>query len=249
MNDELLRDIAASLKAIAASMSTDDGLGFQRQEVTVLYCNPGDDSKGWYTLTPPDGSGQRQRLHQPPSIKGCVKDLKFVTPEGRKRESTKLRFYLDCGCAGLFILEAGAETAFTRSLLSSLAAVEDVAKLQRPITIFSYVSDRDALFTSITLEDGTKPRMDWTSDSDWRAIATTAKSNIYQATGRELPQEQEPRSPVSPPPVRKRPGVTWSPSPLSRQPEAQQTELNTPVAVAPVGGGVSDPTWDDDPPL
>lgn len=225
MNDELLLNIATSLQAIAAAMasqSADDGLGFQRQEVAVVYCNPGS-GKGWYTLGDADSQGERQQIHQPPTLKGYIKDLKFLDVARGGRDSAKLRVYLECGRAGLIILESGANSCFARSLLSSLAAVEDAIALQRPVTIFSYLNDnQDALFSSLTLEDGSKPKIPWTADSDWRDLSTRAKRAVYLATGRE----EEPVEPgqdggrSQPTAGRSRPwGVSFSPPPISRPPQ------------------------------
>jgi hypothetical protein len=120
MNDQLLSDIATSLRTIANALAKSDGLGFQAAtDTTVLYANAGEHNTGWYSLTaPPD----RRQVTQPATIKGRIRDIKFLVPDGRKFDKEKARFYLDCGQAGLIIIEAGADAAFSKCLLSSLAA-------------------------------------------------------------------------------------------------------------------------------
>ena len=220
---QLLASIAASLEAIATNMAGGDGLGFQASAgATVVYCNAGEGGGGWYTLTPPP---ERQQVTQPPSIKGFIRDIKFLTPEGRKYDNEKCRIHLDCGKAGLYILEAGADTGFTKCLLSSLAAVENAADLRSPVNIFTWVTDRDALMAALTLANGEKPRQPWDRDTDFTAIREAAIAKVYAASQRHL--VETPAATPKGATTEKRWGVTYSPGPMQSKP-------------APVAAGLDD---------
>lgn len=227
MEIQLLASIAASLEAIATGMAGGDGLGFQASAgATVVYCNAGEGGGGWYTLTPPP---ERDQITQPPSIKGFIRDIKFLTPEGRKYDKEKARFYLDCGKAGQHILEAGADTGFTKCLLSSLAAVDNAADLRAPVTIFTWVTDRDALMAALTLANGEKPRQPWDRATDFTAIKEAAIANVYRANGKEAPAPAPAATPGGAT-TKKRWGVTYSPGPMQSKP-------------APVAAGLDDPPF------
>lgn len=221
---QLLASIAASLEAIATNMAGGDGLGFQASAgATVVYCNAGEGGAGWYTLTPPP---EREQITQPPSIKGYIRDIKLLTPEGRKYDKEKCRIHLDCGKAGLHILEAGADTGFTKCLLSSLAAVENATNLRSPITIFTWVTDRDALMAAVTLANGDKPRQPWDRDTDFTAIKEAAIANVYRANGKEPPAPAPAATPGGAT-TEKKWGVTYSPGEFKSKP-------------APVAAGMDD---------
>ena len=211
MKDDYLAAVAASLSVIAEclkSQQISDGLGFQESSgKTIVYCNPSD-GKGWYTLGSLDSQGVREQVYQPSYIKGFVTDLKFVNQTRRNKDVVKMHLCLSCGSSGEFILESGSESCFTRSVLAIFAAVVNLEVLRSPLTIFSYLSEsQESLFASITMADGSKPKLQWNNESDWRAIAAKAKRNIYLALGREKS--------VDPPQVPQQSGRTWSPPPIS----------------------------------
>jgi hypothetical protein len=210
MNDQLLSDIAASLRTIANALAKSDGLGFQTAtDTTVLYANAGEHNSGWYTLTaPPD----RRQVTQPATIKGRIRDVKFLVPDGRKFDKEKMRVYLDCGQAGLIIIEAGADSAFSKSLLASLAAVELVTQLEEAITIYTWVTDKEALMASLTLSNGHKPKMPWDKSTDFSVIREVAVANVCRINGKTPP------APPEEAPGGKRWGVTYSPGPMKSQP-------------------------------
>lgn len=223
---DLLASIAASLEAIATNMAGGDGLGFQASAgATVVYCNAGENGAGWYTLTPPP---ERQQVTQPPMLKGFIRDIKFLTPEGRKYDKEKARFYLDCGKAGQHILEAGADTGFTKCLLASLAAVDRPGDLKAPISLFTWVTDRDALMAALTLANGDKPRQPWDASTDFTPIRALAIANVCKANGKQPPA---PAATTGGSPggggSEKRWGVTYSPGPIqSKAPAATSASLD-----------------------
>ena len=84
----------------------------------------------------------------------------------------------------MFLLASGAEICFARSTLAALVAVESPALLLRSARIFSYLNDNgDALFASLTLADGSTPKIPWEANSAWRSIAALAKENLAISQG------------------------------------------------------------------
>jgi hypothetical protein len=242
-----LEEIAASLKAIAlasAPKSTHQALGFLADDArpTYIYCNLTGGGDRWYRLTE-----DNQRENMPSAFLGLVKDLRFVRRERNGEETAKFELHMEDKDGNAYVFEAGAETFFTRSVLTALSLCP-VADLREPIRLFSFVSDlstkKKTLNVSLTSQSG-KLNASWKKDDNWYAIAAQAKSNVYKALGKEAPAPEPTTQPATPPPPTR--------PPAGNPPGGSRDRVLQRAKAKPVAAGVTDPgaatDWDTEPPL
>jgi hypothetical protein len=243
-----LEEIAASLKEIALSAipKSTQPLGFQadagRPEFIFANLVKGN-GDGWYRLLE-----NNQQETMPPAFWGLVKDLRFVQRERRGEDVTKLDLVMEGEDGKTYIFESGAQSFFSRSLLTALSLCP-VADLQQPIRLFSYVSELQTgdktLNVSITSQSG-KLQASWKADDDWRAIATEAKTRVYKALGKEAPAPEPTTQPAAPPPTRNSP-------PAGNPPGGARDRIAQRANAKPVAAKVTDSRaatdWDEEIPF
>jgi hypothetical protein len=242
-----LEEIAASLKAIALSTipKSTQPLGFQADggRATYIFCNlTGGNGDGWYRLLE-----DNRRETMPPAFWGLVKDLRFTNKERNGEETAKFELVMEAEDGNVYVFESGAETFFTRAVLTALSLCP-VADLRQPIRLFSYIAElntkKKTLSVSITTQSG-KLNASWKADDDWRAIATAAKYNVYKALGKEAPATEPTTQPAAPPPP--------SRPPAGNLPGGSRDRVLQRAKAKPVAAGVTDPgaatDWDTEPPF
>lgn len=140
-----------------------------------IYCNR---SQGglWYTL-----SEAVDRTPQPipqTALTCLVERLEFKQVERRGKETWKTHLHVKADRH--YILEAGYDSNFSRSLLSSLATMTP-EQLQQPITIEVQAGSPDEVLFCRVYADGEPIFAPWDDQSDWRKIARRAIAVVEEA--------------------------------------------------------------------
>jgi hypothetical protein len=156
-------------------------LGFgESPRPKYIYCNR---SQGglWYFLSE---DGQRSPQPIPHQALTCmVEKLELKQVERRGRDTWKTHLHVQADRP--YILEAGYDSNFSRSLLSALAAMTP-QQLQRSITIEVQAAEsEEVLFCRVYADGGELVFAPWDTQTDWRKVAQRAIANIDLAHGKE----------------------------------------------------------------
>lgn len=155
-------------------------LGFgQSPRPRYIYCNR---SQGglWYFL-----AEDPERTPQPiphTALTCLVERLEFKQVERRGKEIWKT--HLSVTADRPYILEAGYDSNFSRSLLSALASLSP-QQLQKPITIEVQAAETEEVLFCRVYTEGIPIFAPWDEQTDWRKTARRAIANIDQAHDRE----------------------------------------------------------------
>lgn len=171
----LLSNIAESLSLIATQMGTAPQLGFvQPPKPTWIYANRTQGDR-WYWRTP-----EGEYVLCPTSaLAGRLVQLEFKEVTRRKQLVWKLWATLEADRT--YIIEAGRESVFTKSLLAAIASLTPFA-LRQPIILDVEPGDQndESLFCGVYI-GGEKIYKKWGDSPDWNHIAQTAMSIVNQA--------------------------------------------------------------------
>jgi hypothetical protein len=138
-----------------------------------VYCNR-DRCPGalWYTVV----NGEPVPFPYK-AIRGYLTGLKFEQVERRGKPAWKLYTTLNCG----YELESGYDSVFSKGLLSAIASLTP-EQVQQPVTIgVAPGDDESVLLSRFWLADDSLAFAKWDEQTDWRAVAQTAKQLVTAA--------------------------------------------------------------------
>lgn len=177
--NELLEDNNNLLRQLIAATGQHQKLGFSPSlRPKYIYCNR---SQGglWYVLADtPD------RTPQPltdPALTCLVRLFEFKQVERRGKDTWKLHLHVEADRP--YILEAGYDSTFSRSLMSALAVVS-WQRLQHPITIEVQAAESEEVLFVRVYCSGEMVYAPYDEQTNWRQVATQAKRNVEMANGR-----------------------------------------------------------------
>ncbi|PSB09854.1 hypothetical protein C7B61_11090 [filamentous cyanobacterium CCP1] len=154
-------------------------LGFgESPRPKYIYCNR---SQGglWYSLA--DDASRTPQPIAHPALTCLVDRLEFKQVERRGRETWKTHLHVKAD--RLYILEAGYDSNFSRSLISALS-VMTALQLQQPITIEVQAADTEEVLFCRVYSNGELIFAPWDEQTDWRKVARRAIANVDGAMGR-----------------------------------------------------------------
>ena len=128
--EQLLQQLISVLNKPRLGFHSDAG-------VTRIYCNR---SNGclWYTLA----NGSTPVAIQQTALTGYLKELKFERVQRRGKEVCKLLITIEAD--GVYLLESGYDSHFSKCLLSAIASLTP-QQLMQPVTISPAAGDDEAV--------------------------------------------------------------------------------------------------------
>ena len=178
-SDQVLKDIADSLKAIAQGIEKvpEPPLGFiQPPKPVWIYANR-NQTDSWYTL-----NADRQAVVCPSNaLAGQITDLTFKEVTRRGKPVWKLHLTLKADRT--YVIEAGSDSCFSKSVLAALAKIPP-ADLKQAVTLEVYPADNgESLFSNLYVQ-GQKVFAPWNQDTDWKLTAKAAVEAVALANGK-----------------------------------------------------------------
>jgi hypothetical protein len=173
-------DVLKQQNSVPSNAHRKYALGFcESPRPKYIYCNR---SQGglWYFLSD-DANRTPQPITQP-ALTCLVDRLEFKQVERRGRETWKTHLHVKGD--RLYILEAGYDSNFSRSLISALAVMTSL-QLQQPITIEVQAAETEEVLFCRVYTHGELVFAPWDETTDWRKVARRAIANIDGAMGRE----------------------------------------------------------------
>lgn len=163
-------------------------LGFsEAPRPRYIYCNRSQNCL-WYWLN--DGREVVPILQT--ALTCVVERLEFKQVERRGKDTWKIHLHVRADRR--YILEAGYDSNFSKSLLSALS-VMTAAQLQQPVTIEVQAADSDEVLFCRVYVNGELIFAPWDESTIWKVVAKRAIANVDAAnTGRfksELPSGQQ----------------------------------------------------------
>lgn len=178
--EQLIAQQNELLQHLIQMLNAKQPLGFgEPPRPKYIYCNR---SQGglWYSL-----SEETNRTPQPishPALTCLVEKLEFKQVERRGKETWKTHLHVNADRP--YILEAGYDSNFSRSLLCALAAMPP-QQLQQPITIEAQAAEAEEVLFCRVYSNGKLVFAPWDEHTDWRKVARRAIANIDLAKGKE----------------------------------------------------------------
>ena len=169
------------LQQLVDTLQQGRNLGFgESPKARFIYCNRSNNCL-WYWL-----NDAREVVPISHSALTCyVEKLEFRQVERRGKETWKTHLHVRGDRR--YILEAGYDSNFSKSLLSALAALTP-EQLQQTITIEAQAADSDEVLFCRAYINGDLIFAPWDEQTDWRFIAKRAIANIEAANGERLNQ-------------------------------------------------------------
>ncbi|GAB4382663.1 MAG: hypothetical protein Kow00121_43230 [Elainellaceae cyanobacterium] len=178
--EQLISQQNTLLQQLVNLLAHQQSLGFgDSPRPKYIYCNR---SQGgiWYSLSE-DSTRTPQPIAQP-ALTCLVEKLEFKQVERRGRETWKTHLHVQGD--RYYILEAGYDSNFSRSLLCALAAITP-SQLQRPITIEAQAAESEEVLFCRVYVEGEPIFAPWDEQTDWRKMAQRAIANVDSAHGRQ----------------------------------------------------------------
>jgi hypothetical protein len=165
-------------------------LGFsEAPRARYIYCNRSNNCL-WYWL-----NDAREVMPIPQTALTClVEKLEFKQVERRGKETWKIHLHVRADRR--YILEAGYDSNFSKSLLSVLSILTP-PQLQQPLTIEVQAADSDEVLFSRVYLDGEVIFAPWDESTSWKVVAKRAIANVEAANARRLKNELHPEPPPS----------------------------------------------------
>jgi hypothetical protein len=155
-------------------------LGFgESPRVRFIYCNRSN-SCLWYWL-----NDAREVVPIPQTALTCfVEKLEFKQVERRGKETWKTHLHVKGDRR--YVLEAGYDSNFSKSLLCALATLT-VYQLQQPITIEVQAADSEEVLFCRVYADGEPVFAPWDEQTNWKTVARTAIDTVESANSQQPP--------------------------------------------------------------
>jgi hypothetical protein len=148
-------------------------LGFHNDAgVTRIYCNR---SNGclWYTLA----NGSTPVAIEQTALTGYLRELKFDRVTRRGKEVCKLLITIEAD--GMYLLESGFDSHFSKCLLSAIAILTP-HQLTQPVTIAVSPGDDDNVLFARVYINSEYIKSPYSDVTDWRETSRKAIANIKQ---------------------------------------------------------------------
>jgi hypothetical protein len=178
MDSQSLNTIALELRRIADALSKPQtpslGFGVAPRAQIYVFCNRKHGGV-WYSLNPQN----QPEIIESPALTGYIRKLEFKQVERRKEETYKLHCMVEAD--KIYVLESGSKAHFTKGLLSAIASLTP-EELQKPLTLYPQPSTENAevLFCNVYQSDR-QIFAPYDDETDWRAVAATAREKVAAA--------------------------------------------------------------------
>lgn len=141
-----------------------------------IYCNRSNNCL-WYWL-----NDAREVVPIPHSALNCrVEKLEFKQVERRGKDTWKIHLHVKADRH--YILEAGYDSNFSKSLLAALATIPP-GQLQHPVTIEVQAAESDEVLFCRIYANGELIFAPWDENTNWKEIAKQAIANVNGAMPR-----------------------------------------------------------------
>jgi phage pi2 protein 07 len=160
-------------------------LGFsEAPRPRYIYCNRSQNGL-WYWL-----NDAREVVPIPQTALTCLIDkLEFKQVERRGKDTWKIHLHVRADRR--YILEAGYDSNFSKSLLSALSVMTP-QQLQQPITIELQAAEADGVLFCRVYANGELVFAPWDESTTWKVVAKRAIANVELASNGRLRNELNP---------------------------------------------------------
>lgn len=184
--ESLLEQQNALLSRIAVALEggqKKQALGLTNNTGSVrIYCQRQENSNAaWYRWV-----NDAPVTVEESALIGYLKSIEFKEKVFKGKTSYKLIATLDCGDTGSYQLEAGADSQFSKGLLSAVASLTP-NDLRQPLTIQPQPSDQEEkiLFCRVYC-NGNLVKAPYDQDTNWREVTLRARAALEVALNGEL---------------------------------------------------------------
>ncbi|WNZ24718.1 hypothetical protein HJG54_18965 [Leptolyngbya sp. NK1-12] len=189
--ESLLAQQNALLQQLIDLLQQKQPLGFsEAPRPRYIYCNRSQNCL-WYWL-----NDAREVVPISQTALTCmVEKLEFKQVERRGRDTWKIHLHVKADRR--YILEAGYDSNFSKSLLSALSVLTP-AQLQQPITIEVQAAESDEVLFCRVYVNGELVFAPWDDSTSWKVVAKRAITNVEAANTARLMKTDSPQeSPAS----------------------------------------------------
>lgn len=186
--EALLVQQNALLQQLVDLLQQKQPLGFSdAPRPRYIYCNRSNNCL-WYWL-----NDAREVVPIAQTALTClVEKLEFKQVERRGKETWKV--HLSVQADRRYILEAGYDSNFSKSLLSALSVMTP-QQLQQPITVEVQAADTDEVLFCRVYANGELVFAPWDDSTSWKVVAKRAIANVEAANTGRLKNQLNPVSP------------------------------------------------------
>lgn len=186
--EALLVQQNALLQQLVDLLQQKQPLGFSdAPRPRYIYCNRSNNCL-WYWL-----NDAREVVPIAQTALTClVEKLEFKQVERRGKETWKV--HLSVQADRRYILEAGYDSNFSKSLLSALSVMPP-QQLQQPITVEVQAADTDEVLFCRVYANGELVFAPWDDSTSWKVVAKRAIANVEAANTGRLKNQLNPVSP------------------------------------------------------
>lgn len=183
--ETLLAQQNALLQQLIDLLQQKQPLGFsEAPRPRYIYCNRSQQGL-WYWL-----NDAREVMPISQTALTCLIDkLEFKQVERRGKDTWKI--HLHARADRRYILEAGYDSNFSKSLLSALSVMTP-QQLQQPITIEVQAADSDEVLFCRVYANGELVFAPWDDSTSWKVVAKRAIANVDIASNGRLKHELNP---------------------------------------------------------
>lgn len=180
--ETLLAQQNALLQQLVDLLQQKQPLGFsEAPRPRYIYCNRSQNCL-WYWL-----NDARDVVPISQTALTCmVEKLEFKQVERRGKETWKIHLHVKADRR--YILEAGYDSNFSKSLLSALSVLTP-QQLQHPLTIEVQAADSDEVLFCRVYTDGELLFAPWDESTSWKVVAKRAIANVEAANAGRLKSE------------------------------------------------------------
>jgi hypothetical protein len=180
--ESLLTQQNALLQQLIDLLRQKQQLGFsEATRSRYIYCNRSQNCL-WYWL-----NDAREVMPIPQTALTClIEKLEFKQVERRGKDTWKIHLHVRADRR--YILEAGYDSNFSKSLLSALSVMTP-PQLQQPVTIEVQAADSDEVLFCRVYVNGELVFAPWDETTAWKVVAKRAIANVDAATATRLKGE------------------------------------------------------------
>lgn len=180
--NRLIAQQNALLQQLIGVLQPQQPLGFtEPPRPRYVYCNRSQNCL-WYWL-----NDAREVMPISQTALTCmVKKLEFKQVERRGKDTWKMHLHVRADRR--YILEAGYDSNFSKSLIAALAALTS-HQLASPITIEVQAAESDEVLFCRVYVEGDLVFAPWDESTNWKLAAQRAIANVEAAVGNSLKKE------------------------------------------------------------
>lgn len=183
--EALLTQQNALLQQLVDLLQQKQPLGFsEAPRPRYIYCNRSQNCL-WYWL-----NEAREVVAIPQTaLTGLVEKLEFKQVERRGKETWKM--HLHVWADRRYILEAGYDSNFSKSLLSALSILPP-PQLQQPLTIEVQAAESEEVLFCRVYANGELVFAPWDDSTSWKVVAKRAIANVEAAVAAQVGAQLNP---------------------------------------------------------